>query len=87
MVLQEPAPILRISGYMISQRALSYFPEELTDRMKHWYGEHATMSDKELFIALEGEFGNDIVQQVCVPHGLTQGGCLVAAIYLLRGNS
>jgi hypothetical protein len=37
-------------------------------------------SEAEMFLVFEREFGDFIVQQICIPNGLTQGACLVAII-------
>lgn len=42
------------------------------------------LSDPELLVALDREFGRRIIAKVCEPLGLFDGGCLFVALILLR---
>ncbi len=57
----------------------------LMHKLQNFYattGKH--LSDTELFIALEQRFGDEILNTICVPFGLTTGSCLIIARQLLR---
>jgi hypothetical protein len=41
-------------------------------------------SEAQMFIEFEREFGDFIVQKICIPNGLTQGACLVSIIKACR---
>ena len=45
------------------------------------------LSDDDLALEIERRFGEQIVREVCVPHGLTAGACLLIAVALVRGGA
>lgn len=42
------------------------------------------LSTRELFIALEKDFGDRFMKEICIPNGITQGVCTLAAIDVLK---
>ena len=68
----------------------------ITDEVRGWYCNLAArlkvfyhhvgvrMTNRELFLAIEVQFGDEIVQEVCIPHGLLAGSCILAAIAVCR---
>ena len=68
----------------------------ITDEVRGWYCNLAArlkvfyhhigvrMTNRELFLAIEVQFGDEIVQEVCIPHGLLAGSCILAAITVAR---
>lgn len=42
------------------------------------------MTDRELYFEIERRFGEQIYQEVCIPHGLDQGACLLIALQAAR---
>lgn len=38
------------------------------------------MTERELWVEIERRFGAQISEEVCIPHGLDQGACLLIAI-------
>ena len=42
--------------------------------------ENPRISEVDLFIAFENRFGDVLVEKVCIPHRLTRGACVIAAI-------
>ena len=42
------------------------------------------LSDLDLMLALERNFGEEIVEKICKPLNVTNGACLVGAVKLLR---
>ena len=48
--------------------------------LREFYGRFGkNLTDRDLMLAIERQFGNQIVRQVCVPHGLKDGSCLIIA--------
>lgn len=43
--------------------------------------------DSELALLIEREFGDKILHEVCVPHGLLMGACLPVAIAVAKGTN
>lgn len=44
-----------------------------------------TLSDRNLFIEVERRFGDRLLHEVCIPHGMIAGACIWAAIDVARG--
>lgn len=42
------------------------------------------MSDAELMLEIERRFGDQILRDVCIPHGLAHGACLLIALQAIR---
>lgn len=42
------------------------------------------MSDPELMLEIERRFGEQILNEVCIPHGLAHGACLLIAVQAVR---
>lgn len=42
------------------------------------------MSDRDLYLEIERRFGDQILREVCIPHGLDQGACLLIAVQAAR---
>ena len=40
--------------------------------------------DKELFVAIEHAFGDRLLHEVCIPNGVSEGACVLAAIAICR---
>ncbi len=72
-------------------------PILVTDEAKRWLGDllpplrefYATLgrqhiTDTELALEIEKRFGDQIVQKVCIPHGLFMGACLLIAIAAIK---
>jgi hypothetical protein len=45
---------------------------------------HQNITDTELALEIERRFGDQLVQKVCIPHGLFMGACLLIAISALK---
>ena len=62
-----------------AQQALAPISEDL----KRWYArEGARLPYPDMMLALERRFGTWLMKHVCIPLGLTDGACLVAAALL-----
>lgn len=42
------------------------------------------MTDTDLAMEIEHRFGTQIVKDVCIPHGLSEGSCLLIAIAVAK---
>ena len=72
--------------------AVKNSPIEVTDEAKQWmkpllasirdfYRETGgNLTDRELALEIERRFGEQILNEVCIPHRLSQGACLLIAI-------
>ena len=72
-------------------------PVEISDEAKSWLTELApalrafyrrlgrTLSEKDLAIEIERRYGQEILEKVCIPHGLFQGACLLIAMEVSKG--
>jgi hypothetical protein len=75
-------------------------PVKVTNEAKQWMAPligpirefYATlgrrnMSDEELALEIERRFGDRILHEVCIPHGLYMGACLLIALQALKGTT
>jgi tetrahydromethanopterin S-methyltransferase subunit G len=44
------------------------------------------LSERELYVEIEQRFGDRILKEVCIPHGLDQGACLLIAVQAVLDN-
>jgi hypothetical protein len=44
------------------------------------------LSDLEITMEIERRFGDRILNEVCIPHNLNQGACLLIALAVARGD-
>jgi hypothetical protein len=53
---------------------------------KGFYGKlgHRNITDAELALEIERRFGDRILNEVCIPHGLYMGACLLIAIQAVK---
>ncbi len=68
----------------------------IKDEVKEWYKEIANdlkvfyirtgirLTERELFIAIERRFGTRILKEICIPHNLNQGECLIIAMAVAK---
>ena len=72
-------------------------PFRITDEAKRWLGDllpplmefyakldRRKITDAELALEIERRFGDQILEKVCMPHGLYMGACLLIAIAALK---
>jgi hypothetical protein len=72
-------------------------PILVTDEAKRWLGDllsplrefyanlgRHNITDAELALEIEKRFGDQLVQKVCIPHGLFMGACRLIAIAALK---
>ena len=92
-------PLYAKLGHMTSRRdaANRNSPILVTDEAKRWLGDllpplrefyaklgQRNITDTELALEIERRFGDQLVQKVCIPHGLFMGACLLIAISALK---
>lgn len=54
------------------------------DLLKFYQEVGAKLNVRDLFMELERKFGDRFMKDVCIPHGISQGACLLAAIDIMR---
>lgn len=71
-------------------------PFQINDEAKAWIGEMANelrafyrrlgrlMTEAELVAEIEKRWGKELVEKVCIPHGLYQGACLLIAMEVAK---
>ncbi len=60
---------------------------KLKDPLLSWYkAQGRDLDPDELFEQIEANFGQQIVDEICVPFRLKEASCLVAAVLLIREN-
>lgn len=72
------------SPYLITDEVRSWYAPISKD-LKNFYNKiGVTLTDQELFVMVYKEFGQWIAVNVCVPHGLENGSCILAAIAVAK---
>lgn len=63
-----------------TEAAKQWIPAELRDELQRFYASRCNkMSLPQLMMAIEREYGDIILREVCIPRGLASGACLVIA--------
>jgi hypothetical protein len=85
-----------VSEFLTKGMGISAQPPTLNSEVRKWFDGMAkdlkdfyastdgTLADKELFLAIEHEFGDRLLHEVCIPNGLSAGACVLAAIAICR---
>lgn len=72
------------SPLKISEEAKSWM-KELAHELRAFYRKLGrTLSETQLAEEIERRFGKEIVEKVCLPHGLFQGACLLIAMEVAK---
>jgi hypothetical protein len=58
----------------------------LAQKLRDFYDKLKPIDDNELFIRIEQEFGQLLLYEICIPHALHLGACLVIAVEAAKGN-
>ncbi len=62
--------------------------DPIRERLVDWYkGTKSKISDADLLLGIEQNFGDDIVKMVCVPCGISYGACLIIALAVAKGST
>ena len=71
----------------VSTEAISWL-EELAPALRAFYRKLGrNISEKDLAIEIERRYGQEILEKVCIPHGLFQGACLLIAMEVAREST
>jgi hypothetical protein len=74
------------SPIVVTEEAKSWL-DDIAVPLRQLYqklGRH--VSDIDVRIEIELRFGDEIVEKVCIPHGIDQGACLVIALAVAKGE-
>lgn len=72
------------SPLVISQEAKEWMGE-LAVRLREFYRRLGrTLTNSELALEIERRYGQEIVEKVCIPHGIFQGACLLIAMEVAK---
>jgi hypothetical protein len=62
----------------------------LKDDLLKWYNalpDRDTLNERDLFIKIEGAFGERLIKEMCIPYGVLEGTCILISIALIKGES
>lgn len=71
----------RNSPLSLTDDGRGWFTGELGEKLVNWYRVRGKgLSERDLYLGIEKEFGEVIAREVCVPKGVHAGACLAAAV-------
>jgi hypothetical protein len=86
-----------LSEALVQGVATHNSPVQVTDEAKRWMGDlipsirefyaklgRSNITDAELALEIERRFGDRILNEVCIPHGLFMGSCLLIALQAVK---
>jgi hypothetical protein len=73
------------SPIVINDGAKAWF-DGMRNELQAWYLLHTDLTDSDLMIAIEQNFGDRILREVCIPNGIYQGACLLIATAVAKGG-
>lgn len=80
----------KMSPLTVKPEALKLM-EPLAPKLRAFYNKlkaaKTIPTDRELFLMIEERFGEEILDQVCIPNGLMFGACMPIAIAVAKGNN
>jgi hypothetical protein len=57
----------------------------LADKLNAFYNRIGrNMTQRELFLEIERNFGDQLLNEVCIPRGLSQGACIIIAMESMK---
>ena len=72
------------SPYLITAEVRSWY-EPISKELKTFYiRTGVNLTSQELFVMIHKEFGDWIKDNICIPHGLESGSCILAAIAVAK---
>jgi hypothetical protein len=74
------------SPFIVSPDAVDKFGS-LANDIRVFFGDKPGLNEHEIALHLERSFGERILKEVCVPHKLAYGACLIVAIAIARGTN
>lgn len=76
------------SPFTANPESAALFPAEMLREMADYLATFKkALRDSDLVLLLEHRFGAQVSAEVCSKHGLTQLGCLLVALSLIRGGA
>lgn len=72
------------SPLIISEEAKSWMHGLANDLRSFYARQGRHLTDKELALEIERRFGQEILERVCIPHGLFAGACLLIAMEIAK---
>jgi hypothetical protein len=89
-----------LSEALVQGVATRNSPVRVTDEAKQWMSDlippirdfcarlgRRNITDNDLAIEIERRFGEQILNEVCIPHGLYMGACLLIAVQAVKDAS
>ncbi len=74
------------SPLVVKDSAKSLVPQDLRDKIVLAFADQPELSDVEMAVAIELRFGDEILREMCVPHGLYMGACLMICMAVVRDS-
>jgi len=75
------------SPFKINTKSEKLFAN-LKDELQAFYTSTGkNMTDGELMLEIEKQWGNKILKEICIPHNMTDGECLVIAAAIAKKNN
>ena len=72
------------SPYLITDEVRSWY-DPISKELKNFYTKVGiNLTAQELFVMIHKEFGDWITKNICVPHKLESGSCILAAIAVAK---
>jgi hypothetical protein len=78
------------SPFIMNEDAAHEIGGNLKDELLAWYHDlpdKDSINERDLFIRIEGAFGDRLIRDMCIPHGIQEGTCILIAIALIKGES
>ena len=69
---------------IVMPEALALY-EPMASKLRALYAKNQGLTDDALAMAIEKEYGNEILGTICIPNGLYMGACLVIAVEVAKG--
>ena len=68
------------SPLMLTPGGRSLYSDKWIGDLQKFYRSQKFKNDYDLALAIERQFGHEMVKDICIPNGLDKGACLVAAV-------
>lgn len=72
------------SPYLITDEVRSWYAPISKDLKNFYIKIGVNLTAQELFVMIHKEFGEWIKNNICIPHGLESGSCILAAIAVAK---
>lgn len=69
-----------------TDEARTWFNGLKADLRKFYREVGRSLTERQLFVEVERRFGDRLLHEVCIPHGMIAGACIWAAIDVARGT-